>query len=100
MTSRNVQKAVDMARPNMTGLVVAPWDPSEVYGVAAKSWGEPSATVYTYDDESGWQPSSWQVADFCHEPIRALAEELQVSLRASGEPEEEAIDLVDDATEF
>lgn len=93
-----MRAAIDSAPEGTSGLVIEPWSPAEVYGVAA-DWSQASATVYRYGRDS-WEPTQWQVADSRHRARPALERELAEVLVAGGDDEDDAADLVDDATEF
>jgi hypothetical protein len=80
-----MQAAIDAAPADTSGLVIEPWAPGEVYGVAA-DWAQASCPVFFYGP-TGWEPRQYQVADFRHRP------------RDHGD-EDEAADLIDDAVEF
>ena len=83
----------------MTGLMVEPWTPGEVYAVAAK-WAQASSPVYTWG-RSSWdiQSHGMQVADFRHSPQRALKLEIEEAVRAGGDDldEDEVRAIVRDA---
>ena len=93
-----LQTAIDAAPQDTYGLVIAPWTPFEVYGVAA-NWAQASAPVYFYGPE-GWRTQQYQVADFRHEPSEALEAEIIQALTDSGDGDSEAKSIVEDATEF
>ena len=93
-----IQDAIDSAPPGTSGLVVAPWSPSEVYGVAA-NWLQASAPVYTLGCD-GWKQSEYQVADWRHWPIEALKAEITEALLQSGDGDSEVSAIVADAVSF
>lgn len=93
-----MQAAIDSAPAGTSGLVVEPWSPGEVYGVAA-NWAQAAAPVYFYGAGT-WESRQYQVADFRHRPADALECELRQSLLASGDDEDEAAELVGDAESF
>lgn len=62
-----------------SALVIAPWSPHEVYGVAAR-WAHSDGAVYSLDGDGLWQPTGRQVADYCHCPCSAMAEQLREAL--------------------
>jgi len=97
--SESLTAAIEAAPGGTWGLVIEPWTPGEVYGVAA-IWGEAAAMVYHYTGDGEWEPMGRQVADFRHQPEAALMEELQESISMSGGEPEEARELVADATPF
>ena len=95
-----MRQAITNAPAGTWGLIVAPWSPSEPYGVAA-DWGQASAPVYILDDDE-WTPNGRQVADFRHDPADALRTELEAAIRASGdEPDDDEVSgWIDGAKEF
>ena len=71
--------------PNGTeALVVSPWHPQEVYGVAAR-WGDASSPIFRAT-EDGWLHLGWQVGDFGHDPESALREDLRQAIAVGGDP--------------
>lgn len=94
-----LQHAIDSAPEGTTGLVVAPWDPDEVYGVAA-DWSQAYARVYTYSRGEWSMDSGYQVADWSHKPSEALEAEIVESLVASGDGDSEAKAIVASAVKF
>lgn len=99
-TTNQMQHAIDTAPDGCTGMVCEPWTPGEVYGVAA-DWAQASCQVLVYG-EDGWTGDEHgrQVADFRHNNRDALVAILAEALRMSGDDEDEAEDLADQATEF
>lgn len=97
---QHLQTAIDSAPAYTSGLVIAPCDRSEVYGVAA-NWSQASAPVYFYGDGK-WETRQYQVADFRHKPSEALECEIAMTMEASGdEPDDtEVADICSNATEF
>lgn len=96
--SAELLNAIEQAPNGASGLVIEPWTPGEIYGVAA-DWAQASASVYFYGPDR-WEPRQYQVADFRHRPMEALECELRQALIASGDDEDEASDLLSDAVEF
>lgn len=94
-----MQDAIDSAPDGTTGLVVAPWDESEVYGVAA-NWSQASAPVYTYTRGQWGRDGGYQVADWRHLPAEALEAEIIESLTQSGDGDSEAKSITAQATSF
>jgi hypothetical protein len=97
--SQYIQDAIDTAPTGTSGLVVAPWDASEVYGVAA-DWSQASAPVYTYTRGEWSRDNGYQVADWQHKPSEALEAEIIEALIQSGDGDSEAASMVADATAF
>ena len=93
-----LQDAIDTAPHGTTGLVVAPWDKAEVYGVAA-DWPQASGPVWEYA-RGKWSRGQYQVADWRHLPAEALEAEIIESLVASGDGDSDAAAIVADATQF
>jgi len=94
--SQYIQDAIDTAPTGTSGLVVAPWDASEVYGVAA-DWSQASERVYTYARGEWSRDNGYQVADWQHKPSEALEAEIKAQ---SGDGDSEAASIVADATAF
>lgn len=94
-------EAIESAPAGTSGLVIEPWTPGEVYGVAA-NWADAASPVYFLGSHpgDGWSTRQYQVADFRHEPREALECELRQALIASGDDEDEASSLIEDAQEF
>lgn len=100
--TRDMQRAIDAAPAGTNGLLIEPWTPGEVYGVAA-DWAQAAAPVYfLWGDgpDAEWRTRQYQVADFRHRAIDALDCELRQALIASGEDEDDAADLLADAVTF
>lgn len=91
--------AIHFAPLGTWGYVIAPWSQDEVYGVAAR-WSNASSHVYIYRDDIGWFKSVKQVADYQHEPLKAMEEQLRISLVYSDKSGEESTDLVKNAISF
>jgi len=87
----------------MRGVWVAPWDPSEIYAVAA-DWAQASCPVYVLSGDGEWVLESHgrQVADFRHNCRAALRSELEESIRMSGdEVDDDEVDgYLDDAEDL
>lgn len=96
--SETMRAAIDSAPVGTTGLVIEPWSIGETYGVAA-NWAQASAPVYFFGS-GGWNSRQYQVADFRHRKTDALELELMETLRASGDDETGAAELLDDAVAF
>lgn len=91
-------QAIETAPAGTSGLIAEPWSKGEIYGVAA-NWSQASAPVFFFGP-NGWESRQYQVADFQHRAKDALELELRETLIAGGDDEDDAEDLVDDATEF
>lgn len=96
--NKHASDAIKGAPDGTRGLWVAPWDPDEVYAVAAK-WGNAFSPVWSYGCD-GWEPTGQQVGDWTHCPKAALAAELESALVASGDDPGAAWVAVGDAVEF
>jgi hypothetical protein len=97
------QQQIDLTAPAGTsGMAVAPWDPSEIYAVAA-NWAQASAPVWTYGLD-GWTMDSHgrQVADFRHDSREALESEIREAMIAggSGEDDDEVAAIMSFAVEI
>lgn len=93
-----LQAAIDAAPAGTSGLVVAPWDESEVYGVAA-NWAQASAPIYHYG-RNGWQTEQFQAADFRHRAEAALLAEITQALMDSGDGDSVAAGITGQAESF
>jgi hypothetical protein len=99
-TTSEIRAAIESRPAGTSGLVIEPWAPGEVYGVAA-DWAQAAAPVYFYGHgPGGWEPRQYQVADFRHRPTEALESALREALIASGGDEDDAEGMAADATEF
>lgn len=96
--SREMRAAIESAPEGTGGLVIEPWSAGEIYGVAA-DWAQAASPVYFYSC-SGWEQRQYQVADFRHKKREALDCELRQAIIAGGGDEDDAADVLDDATEF
>lgn len=77
----------------MSILITTCW--SDTYGVRA-DWAEASAYVASLDADGEWHATGKQVANFAHDPMRALRaqlEEAAINSGGLGEDAEAAIEV-------
>lgn len=96
--NENIQQAINDAPEDTSGLVVVPWNPAEVYGVAA-NWSQASAQVYIYGDDE-WITSGRQVADYQHSAIKALEEFLLDDILLNDGTDSSVSEIVESSDEF
>ena len=68
----------------------------DIYRLRA-DWTQASSQIER-DTEDGWAPTGWQVADFSHDDLMAMRQELRDAVRAGGDDPDDP-DIAEDIAE-